>query len=213
MNDLSLPLYLWVALAPLVGAFLGAYVKRRAEDVAMNANFQNVLDQLKRQTEETENIKAAISDDVWDRQEQWKMKRDSILSAVLALHEMENALVELNSCFTVPPELCDQSARERQKGIQQEALTRFRDSSTAYQSAMLTIDLVVGIQLSKALSNYFQFACPLAVKIMTERKAVIESEANKQRAEMSKAVIKSAREVLGIRDAGEIALYQTADAR
>jgi hypothetical protein len=97
--------------------------------------------------------------------------------------------------------------------MQQNALAQFRESSITYQRAMLMIDLVVGIQLSKVLSDYFHFACPLAVRIMMEKKPVIESEANKVRAERCKAVIKSAREALGIKDVGEITLYHPADTR
>jgi hypothetical protein len=40
-----------------VGAFLGSYLKKKGEDVAIRENFQEVLRQLKAQTEATEEIK------------------------------------------------------------------------------------------------------------------------------------------------------------
>jgi hypothetical protein len=114
-NDANLFAYLGVAVASLIGAFLGAYFKRKGENLATHEDLDNLVKQVAAVTETTENIKATISDDVWDRQEQWKLKRDSIQNAVIALHEMERALTEVNSCFAVPPELCDESTRENKR--------------------------------------------------------------------------------------------------
>jgi hypothetical protein len=202
----------WIAFpvcAFLLGNVLRPFFNSYSNEKGKNLATKEDIAQL---TKIAEGIKAEISDEVWDRQEQWKLKRDSIQNAVIALHDMESALTELNSCFAVPPGLCDESTREKQEVMQRDALARFLECSIKYQRTMLMVDLVVGIQLSKILSDYFQFANPLAVRIMMEKKPVIESEANRKRAEMRKAVIKSAREALGIKDAGEIMVYQSADA-
>ncbi|HMD78170.1 MAG TPA: hypothetical protein VKG86_12450 [Terracidiphilus sp.] len=197
MNDNSWLFYLGVAIASLIGAFLGAFIKRIGEDFAAQQSIQKL-------TVTVENIKAAISDDVWDRQEQWKLKRDAVLDAVCALNGLENALIELDSTFSVPPELCDDTAREGQELLQKGATQRFQESSITYRRAMSVIDLVVGGKLSKDLSNCFQFAGPLALVVLrNKRRALVESGTKRELAEKCMAVIRSAREALGIKDADE----------
>ncbi len=45
----------------LLGAFLGSYVKRKAEDRAAKENFDALRAQLRKTTEDTEEIKANLS--------------------------------------------------------------------------------------------------------------------------------------------------------
>jgi hypothetical protein len=72
------------------------------------------------------------------------------------------------------------------------------------------VDLVIGEPLSNQLSGYFQLSGELAIRIAREKRAVIDSEANKMRAEMHKTIVGLAREALGVKDAGESMLQQPA---
>jgi hypothetical protein len=185
--------------------FLGSYSAKKGENLATKEDIAQI-------TKVQEEIKAAISDGVWDRQEQWKLRRDAVLDAIRALHGLQDALNGLDSLFSVPAERCDQAAQEHQTILQHEAALRFRDKSTTYEQAMFVVDLVIGGQLSKELSNFFQIACPLAVRMFKDQqRAFAKPETKKELAKSETAVIHSARVTLGIEGDGGLhsAMKQT----
>lgn len=95
MTDANWFFGLGVVVASSISSFLGAYFRRRGEDVA-------ALKGIEKLTATVENIKAAISDDVWDRQKQWEMRRDAVSDAWRALRELETSLINLRSAFSRP---------------------------------------------------------------------------------------------------------------
>src|SRR5579862_8441859 len=63
-------------------AYFGAYIKRKGADRALREGFAEVLRQTKETTEATKKIEAKISDELWDRQKRWELKRDILLDAM-----------------------------------------------------------------------------------------------------------------------------------
>ena len=63
-----------------LGAFIGSYLKKKGENLATQEDVQKL-------TTLVEEVKATISDRVWDRQKQWEMKRDAIFATLEALGE------------------------------------------------------------------------------------------------------------------------------
>ncbi len=204
MNDFSLPAYLWVAFAPLVGAFLGAYFKRRAEDIATNANFQNVLEQLKRQTAETENIKAAISDDVWDRQKQWELKRDAVYGAWRALRELETALIDFRSAHLCQIPNDNEDVKNHVLNMRQDKAAQFYACFTKFNHAKELADLVVGEKLTRYFSAYFQKVGPIAKEIAKGNAGFFTSEKTKELADISNEIRQEARKELNIKNTDRV---------
>ena len=195
---LQLSLIALAFLAGLAVSFFRSYAGEKGKNLATKEDIREL-------TSTVEGIKAEISGEIWDRQEQWKLRRDAVLDAVRALHGLQDALNGLNSLFSVPAELCDEAARDHQRTLQHEAGLRFRDKSTTYEQAMFVVDLVIGGQLSKDLSNFFQLACPLAVHMLkNQQTSLAEPETKKKLARREIAVICSAREALGIEGAEEL---------
>ncbi len=58
----------------MAGAYLGAYVRRKAKDRAAQENFENLRDQLRKTTQDTEEIKIALSRRSWLTQQQWNIR-------------------------------------------------------------------------------------------------------------------------------------------
>lgn len=204
MNDFNLSLYLWLAFASLVGAFLGAYFKRRAEDIATNANFQNVLEQLKRQTAETESIKAAISDEVWDRQKQWEMRRDAVYDAWRALRELETALIDLRSAHLCPIPNNNEDLKNHSLNMRQNTAAQFYACFTRFNHAKELADLVVGEKLTKHFSAYFQNVGPIAKEIFNGNAEFFTSEKSKELADISNVIRQEARKELNINNADHL---------
>jgi hypothetical protein len=186
--------YVGSAVASLIGALLGSFFKRLGEDFAAQQSIQKL-------TATVENIKAAISDDVWDRQKQWELRRDAVLDAIRARADLEAALVNLNSWLSAsektPTDKADAELSAASQG--------FRSSRTSFRRAHLIADLAVGGQFSNAMSAYFLLTGAV-VRDMTRQRAFLDSAKSKELALSGNNVILSARQALGIKDAGELPL-------
>ena len=182
----------------LVASFL-AYGKRTAENIAMNANFQNVLEQLKVQTAVTENIKAAINDDVWESQRHFEMRRDAVYDAWRALRELETSLIKLRAAFSHPiPD--SEDLKNSALNMRYQATAQFDECNTKYDHAKDLADLVVGKELPKHLSAYFQMVGSIAKEIIKGNAGYFTSERMKELSEKSNEIVQVARKELNVKN-------------
>jgi hypothetical protein len=205
-NDLNLLSYLGLAVASLIGGFFGAYFKRRGENLATHADLDKLIEQMSAVTETTENIKAAISDDVWDRQKQWELRRDAVLDAIRAHADLESALVNLNSCLSGYLSVSAKVLTDKADAEVSAAVQGFRSSRTSFRRAYLIVDLAVGGQFSNALSAYFLLTGVVSTD-MTHKRSFLDSAKHKELALSGNSVILSARQALGIKDAGDLTRF------
>jgi hypothetical protein len=96
-NDLNqLAQYASYALTTFVtagcGAYLGSYLRKKGENKAIHEDIGKLVDQMKTVTQATKEIEAKISDDIWNRQRRWELKRELLLETVSALAEVERAM-------------------------------------------------------------------------------------------------------------------------
>ena len=96
MNYTTLIPYLWVFITAGAGAYLGAYLKRKGENLATKEDIGEL-------TKTTEEIKAKISDDVWDRQKQWELKRDVVFDAIRVLADLDGAINRFGNALSLKP--------------------------------------------------------------------------------------------------------------
>ena len=82
-------------LAAWFGGFIGAYSKKKGENLATHEDLQNLVEQMKAVTAATKTIEATISDKSWDRQKQWELKRDALFPILEALTDADDAMVDL----------------------------------------------------------------------------------------------------------------------
>ena len=80
-----------------VGAYIGSYLKKRAENLATKDDFDDLKSQTAALTQTTKEIEAKIDDQVWDRQRQWELTRDGAIKLIEAQGVLEeaNTAVEL----------------------------------------------------------------------------------------------------------------------
>jgi hypothetical protein len=197
MNDASWLSYPGLFVASLIGAAAGAFFKRIGEDFAAQQSIQKL-------TATVENIKAAISNDVWDRQKQWEMKRDTVFEAVRVLNKFDNTLIKLSSTFSIiVNENPDTTVRRNQ--LIGEAYLRYGDCCSEYQCANRILNLVVGGKVSKSFRDYFNFASSLVENNPNNQRFLANPGITKELEKRSDAFIQSAREALDIntKDADE----------
>jgi hypothetical protein len=84
-----------------LGSYLGAYLKKKGENLATREDLDKLVEQVAAVTKTTKEIEAKISDEVWDRQKRWELKRDAIFEIIRELGTMEVALGDFFSVFRV----------------------------------------------------------------------------------------------------------------
>jgi hypothetical protein len=74
------------------GAYLGSYLKKKGENLATHEDVDKLVVQVAAVTETTKQIEAKISNDVWERQRKWELKRDALFEAFKDIGSMESCL-------------------------------------------------------------------------------------------------------------------------
>lgn len=143
--------------------FLKGYSEQVGQNRAMQENLNSLVIQTTALTTTTETIKANISEDVWDRQRQWEMKRDVVFEVMRILSELDNALLDLAHWRYVSSTRADLNTGANVE--MNKAKERWNASITRFDSARLLVDIVVGKSLSDALSEYTEEMHSVARKV------------------------------------------------
>ncbi|ENZ3704590.1 TPA: hypothetical protein SMF67_000839 [Serratia marcescens] len=92
----------WGLFGGGVGAFFGAYLKRYGENKANDAHFKNLNEQLKINTSDTEEIKAAVSGHGWVRQQNWSIREKYYTALISSLSDWINEVSILRDYYPDP---------------------------------------------------------------------------------------------------------------
>jgi len=88
----SIYLALTTLLSAFVGSYLAGYLKKKGESLATHEDFQAVLAELQETTRATKQIEAKISDEMWDRQKRWELRKEIFLEMLRAVGNADIAL-------------------------------------------------------------------------------------------------------------------------
>src|SRR5687767_1914278 len=89
LRQISTNIWLVAVLALVgagVGAFGGAYLRKRGADHATQENFTAIREQLKTTTRDTEEIKQQLSGRGWRSQQQWSAREQYYSKLLTHLH-------------------------------------------------------------------------------------------------------------------------------
>lgn len=95
-------LYILILLAPLIGGFLGSYLKKKAEDLATKKDYEELLSQLKQTTAATESIKSGLLRDNWVQQQKWILKEKYYSMILEEFYILKRSLV-VRMDYYAPP--------------------------------------------------------------------------------------------------------------
>lgn len=183
------------AIAP----YLKGYSEQVGQIRAMKKNFDNLVNQTKELTTITDKIKAEISDEAWDRQRQWELRRDLVIDVIRALGELDKSLIDLHSAYSRPKTDCPEFNAET-KIKRKEARDYWDLCHAKYYRAMFLTDLVSGRELIKKLSEYFHQISSIAFQILDENVSYFSSsDTRKKLAELEKVTIEEARKDLNFK--------------
>lgn len=83
-----------MALASGFGASLGAYFRKKGENLATHEDLDNLVKQMEATTTATKGIEARISDAMWDRQKRWELRRDTLIGVTQAMISVRDGLMK-----------------------------------------------------------------------------------------------------------------------
>lgn len=95
-------IYVLAFLLPLGGSYFGSYVKRKAEDRAALENFNALREQLRKTTQDTEEIKTTLARKHWLTQQQWAIRERHYMSLLTHLTKLKLSLEDRSSYYMEP---------------------------------------------------------------------------------------------------------------
>ncbi len=132
-----------VLLGNVFRPFFNSYAAKKGENLATKEDIAQL-------TNIAEGIRAKISDEVWDRQKQWEMRRDVVFEVMRSLGELQNALLNLSNVYSLPaPE--QEQLRAKVLKERNEARDRWDLCNDKFDGMGFLVDMVVGNELGKAL--------------------------------------------------------------
>jgi hypothetical protein len=146
-------IYMGVAITTLVssgaGSFLGAYLKKKGENLATHEDIDDLVDQVRAVTTTTKEIEAKISNDVWDRQKRWELKREVLFGAMKKIAVAQDALQALCAFHM---------KKSSEKGMANPVTEvkvgdDWRAAEDGLNESALFVDLTCGSEMRNALSD------------------------------------------------------------
>jgi hypothetical protein len=151
-------------LAAGLGGYLAGYLKKKGEDRAVQENFDELLRQAGETTERTKKIEAEISNEVWDRQKRWELKRDVLFEATRRVAAVEDGLLELDSILKV-----EQQNREEDspgwEATKNSKILKWSDASAAFDETRLFVAVVCRDEARQAFEDFGNFTTIVAAKL------------------------------------------------
>jgi hypothetical protein len=178
-----------------IGAFFGAYLKQKAENLATHEDFQKVLTELKETTRATKEIENKLLDTMWDRQKRWELKRDVLIDIATKLATANNALLSFHA-------LCLTEIDPKSKGNpglvpkRLEIATAWNTATSELQRVVVIASLACSAEVVTALNEFALFVMNLAAKISAGDSEVYMQQANELFAKHG-AISKAMRKEIG----------------
>jgi hypothetical protein len=119
------------------GAYIGAYLKKKGENLATHEDIDKLVDQVGAVTKTTKEIEAKISSDVWTQQKRWEMKREVLFGAAKVIVELDDCLVTLDSLRNMDDPDGDKWVEHKHK-----ATTGFREALRKLDETKILITIV-----------------------------------------------------------------------
>jgi hypothetical protein len=138
------------------GAFLGSYLKKKGENLATKEDFGDLVKQVQAVTTATKEIENKLSHEVWNRQKQWKLKREVLFELTKAMSSAVDALTTVYSFYETERKRSGPMPPARQEK-ELSVTASFSDAATAFDNATILATILCGTDLQTAALNFGTF--------------------------------------------------------
>jgi len=176
-------------------AFIPEYLKEKGKNLATHEDINKIIDQVTAVTQATKEIEAKISDEVWNRQKHWEMKREVLFELTKAMSSGADALTAVYSFYETERKRSGPMPIARQEK-ELNLIESFSDAVTGFDNATILAAIVCGKDLQTAAVQFgiFLREARMEAKDLTEFPAKRLTELAVKR----NAVTAEIRKVLGI---------------
>ncbi len=140
-----------------VGAFVGAYLKKKGENLATKEDFRDLKAQTAELKQATKEIEAKIDDQMWNRQRQWEMKRDVLLELIRAMGEIRNAQFAVYSAFKAYKAATFDAERNSLGVRKTESIEAWRVATEKLESGRILVAVLGNDPLNESLREFNKF--------------------------------------------------------
>lgn len=146
--------YLLAIIMAFIGGFLGAYLKRKGENLAMKEGYDSLLIQIKRTTNATESIKNDLSKGSWLHQQSWYLKEKYYSGLLKELYILRASLLARLDYYMQPgaeyrdTQIIEKPHYKKQTKIGSKALKKIH---VIHGPA----EMVISDRAIKALNNFY----------------------------------------------------------
>jgi hypothetical protein len=162
------------AVGGWVGAYYGAYWKKKGEQAATHEDIDDLVKQVKAVTEATKKIEAEISGGLWDKQKRWEMKREVLFQAAKRLAEVDEALLNNATMFKESEKkeaewllrTPEQEERMSWIEIKSERLHRWQKASTEFDETRTFVTVICSKETAMVFSELGSFINVLASEMI-----------------------------------------------
>jgi len=166
--DLSWTTVILAFLSAWTGAYLGGYFKKKGENLATHEDIEKLKDQVTVITTTTKEIEAKISNEVWDRQKRWELKREVLFDATKRIAEIDNTLVRVKSVLDAKGDSADPDDVSLLKS-EADARDDFLTASRGFDAARHLVSIVCGREVSRSLDAFAQVTNKIALGLMRDK--------------------------------------------
>ena len=185
-----------IGLVAGIGAYFGSYLKTKGKNLATREDVDGVVEEVKRVTRTTEEIKADISKGVWDRQKYWELKRDILYEVAQKAGIRMAALTKLYGVHTT-----DKATKARGENVEihrrLEALREFNAASAEFEGMVFIVSATCGIELVRAFGDFGLLLHRISSDISDEKPEALD-EASDELGRKSSGLSAAIRKQLGI---------------
>jgi hypothetical protein len=166
--DSVMTLIAW-GLTTLIGAFagsyLGAYMKKKAENRAIHEDINKLVDQVRAVTAATKQIEAEISSGVWDKQKRWEMKRDVLFETTKRVAALYDAVSQLQ--VVLRTQSADAALKASTGGQQMkiEENNTYFARKAAFRESQFFVEVTCGKEIADAINAFDSLVTRVAAGI------------------------------------------------
>ena len=142
------------------GAYLGGYLRKKGENLATHEDIDKLVDQVAAVTQTTKTIEATISNEVWDRQRRWELKKEVLFAVAKSLAEIDDALVGL---YSVKQLAQNKGGDPTWNETVVQAHKRFSTALTKFEEAKLLVGITCRKESDEAIRDFGLFAGQIGV--------------------------------------------------
>jgi hypothetical protein len=138
-------------VAAFVGAFLAGYLKKKGENLATHEDIDKLLQQVAAVTQTTKEIEAKVSGEMWERQQQWELKKGAFIKVINEIAAVQDALTLLDSTFAGARQSTNPEAVPAWTNRKVEAVDTLQRVSLSLDCAIAVALLVSGEDVKQAI--------------------------------------------------------------